>query len=52
MVKIMIIFAPVVEWNSGAVARPEFVKADVVIKMESIMEYDVPLPNGNDELRW
>jgi hypothetical protein len=52
MLKIMIIFAPVVEWNSGAEVRPEFVKADVVMKMESMMEYDVPLPNGYDELRW
>ena len=51
MAKIMRILPPVEEKYNGALARPEFVKADVVIKTESITENDVPLLNGYDTPR-
>ncbi len=41
MVKIIRIFPPIVALYNGALANPELVNADVVIKTESIMLYFV-----------
>lgn len=48
MANIKRIFPPREACSKGALFRPEFVNADVVINTESIMEYGVPLLIGYD----